>query len=94
MTQYQYRSIINTDKGKGGEIKMEILNMIIKEMNRVSKEEKRAEERRQREHEKEIARINRQAKQPTLRTQVKEDPIKLEKLKKFLAKHKVERVGL
>ena len=74
---------------------MEILKMILKEMNRLDKEEKRAEERRQREHEREIARINRQAKQPTLRTQVqvKEDPIKLEKLKKFLSKHRTERVG-
>ncbi len=70
---------------------MEILNMIIKEMRRQDKEEKRRHDKMQRDHDRMIAQINKQAKQPTLRTV--EDKEKIEKLKKFLAKHKTERVG-
>ena len=70
---------------------MEILKIIIKEMNR----EKKEKERQQRANEKERANwmkeINRAVKQPTLRPV--EDKEKIEKLKKFLSKHRVERVG-
>ena len=70
---------------------MEILNIIIKEMRRQDKEEKRKQREREKAHDRMIAQINKQAKQPSIRTV--EDKEKIEKLKRFLAKHKVERVG-
>lgn len=70
---------------------MEILKMIIKEMNRERKEKERQQRAYEKEKEKWIKEVNRTAKQPTLRTV--EDKEKIEKLKKFLAKHKIERVG-
>ena len=66
---------------------MEILKMIIKEMNREKKEKERQQRAYEKERENWMKEINATATQPTLKP--KEDPIKLEKLKKFLRKELV-----